>query len=215
MGEGSGRRRPDAPARHGRGKAAQRATVAGSVAAVEEHRRLAVGGRQLKAPSRGLVSRLHLRDDAGQRSIAQAIFGKGQNLGILAALSVEDLVWSQANLLKARRIEVEPRYRPEDDEAGLYGKARRDSGREEGGAGVVVEARRRSSDLVQASAVQPMIGQPLVYLLHPERQHWPARGAGMRQAGAKRGKLIDPVLVEGRGTSGHGRIDSVVPHMFL
>ncbi|GFZ91171.1 hypothetical protein GCM10019071_21560 [Sphingobium fuliginis] len=84
------------------------------MAAEKQHRRLAVAGRQLKPAGRGLVGRLHFRDHAGERSIAQAIFGKRQDVGILAALGIEDLVRAKADLLKARRIKVETRHGPED-----------------------------------------------------------------------------------------------------
>lgn len=98
------------------------------MAAEQQHRRLAVGGGKLKPAGRGLVGDLHLRDYAGERSIAKTIFGKRQDLGILAALGIENSVRPEADLLKARRIEVEARHRPENGEPRLRAKARRDPG---------------------------------------------------------------------------------------
>lgn len=62
---------------------------------------------------------------------------------------------------------------------------------------------------MQPGAVEAMVREALVQLGQPEGQSRPARGAGVRQAGAKRGKLVDLVLVEGKGTSGHGNSDSI------
>jgi hypothetical protein len=42
---------------------------------VEKHRGLPVGRSQLQAPGSGLVGGFDLGDDAGQRSVAQSIFG--------------------------------------------------------------------------------------------------------------------------------------------
>ena len=215
MGEGSGRRSTDAPARHRGGEAAQGASFAAAMAAEQQHRRLAVGSRQLKTAGRGLVGGLHLGDHAGERSIAEAIFGKRQDLSVVAALGVEDLVRAQADLLEARRIEIETRHGPKDGEARFRGEARRDPGGEQGGAGIVIEARRRGGDLMQSRAIETMIGQALVKLGQSEGQRRPTRGAGMRQACAKRGKLVDPVLIGGGVASGHGNNDSNVPYMFL
>ncbi len=186
-----------------------------AVAAEEQHRRLAVRCCQLKPAGGGLVGDFYLSDDAGERPVAKAIFGKRQNFGILATLRIENLVWAQTNLLKARRVEIESRDCPEDGEARFCGKTRGDPGGEQGGAGIIIEAGRRGRDLMQARAVKAMIGQAFVNLGQPERQRRSTRSAGMRQACAKRGKLIDPVLVEGRGTNGHGNNDSNVPYMFL
>ncbi len=215
MGEGARRRSADAPARHRRRKAAQGATVAAAVAAKEQHRRLAVGRRELKPAGRGLVGGLHLRDDAGERAVAQAIFGKRQYFRILAALRIEDLVGAKADLLKARRIKIKARHSPKDSEPRLDGEPRRDPGGKQGSAGIVGEARRRGGDLVQPRAIYAMIGQTLVHFGQPEGQSRPARTTGVGHAFAKRGKLIDPVLVEGGGISGHGNDDSNVPFMFL
>lgn len=179
------------------------------MAAVEQHRRLAVGRRQLEPTGGGLVGGFHLRDNASERSIAQAIFGKRQYIGILPALGIEDFVGAKANLLKARRIKVETRHGPEDGEPRLHAKACRDPGGEEGRACIVVEARRGGSDFMQSRAVEAMIGQTLVQLDQSEGQGWPARGPDVRQVCTKRGKLVDPVLVEGRGASGHGNNDSI------
>ena len=98
------------------------------MAAVEQHRRLAAGGRKLEPTGGGLVGGLHLGDDAGERAVAQAIFGKRQYLTILAALRIDDLVGAKADLLKARRIKIEARHCPEDGETGVRAKARRDPG---------------------------------------------------------------------------------------
>lgn len=111
------------------------------MATEQQHRRLAVGGGQLKPAGRGLVGRLYFRDHAGERSIAQPIFGKRQNLGILAALGIEDFVRAKTDLLQARRVEVKTRHGPKDGETGLRAKARCDSRSKQGGAGIVGEAR--------------------------------------------------------------------------
>ncbi len=118
------------------------------MAAEQQHRRLAVRGGQLKPAGRGLVGGLYFGDHAGERSIAQPIFGKRQNLGILAALGIEDFVRAKTDLLKTRRVEIETRHRPEDGETGLRAKARRDPGSKQGGAGIVGEAGRGGSDFM-------------------------------------------------------------------
>lgn len=179
------------------------------MAAEQQHRRLAVGGGQLKTAGRGLVGDLHFGDHAGEGSVAQPIFGKRQNLGILAALSIEDLVRAKTDLLKARRVEVKTRHGPEDGETGLRAKARRDSRSKQGGAGIVGEAGRGGSDFMQPSAVEATVREVLVQLGQPERQSRPARSAGVRQAFAKRGNVVDLVLVEGRETNRHGKNDSI------
>ncbi len=186
-----------------------------AVAAEEQHRRLAVRCCQLKPAGGGLVGDFYLSDDAGERPVAKAIFGKRQNFGILATLRIENLVGAEPNLLQARRIKVEPRHGPEDGEARFCGKTRGDPGGEQGGAGIIIEAGRRGRDLMQARAVKAMIGQALVNRGQPEGQRRPAFCASIRQLCTKHGKLIDPVLVEGRGTNGHGNNDSNVPYMFI
>ncbi len=179
------------------------------MAAVEQHRRLAVGSCQLKPAGRGLVGDLHLRDNAGERSIAKTIFGKRQDLGVLAALGIEDFIRPKADLLKARRVEIETRNGPKDGETGLDTKARRDSGCKQGGAGIVGEARRGGSDFMQPGAIEAMIREALVHFRETKGQGRSARRAGVRQACAKRGKLIDLLLVERREISGHGNNDSI------
>lgn len=181
----------------------------------KEHRRFAVGSGQLKPPRCGLIGDLHLRDHAGERSITKAVFCKRQDLCILATLGIEDIVRAKPGLLKARRIKIEARHRPEDGKTGFSSEARRDPGREEGGARIVGEARRRGGDLMQTRAIEAMIGKSFIDLRYPERQCRSPGRAGMREACAKRGKLVDPVLVEGGDASGHGNNDSTVPHMFL
>jgi hypothetical protein len=82
------------------------------MAPVEKHRRSAVGSGKLKPPRRRLIGRLYLGHHTGQRAVSQTVLGKRQNLAILAALRIKDLVGSEPHLFEARCIEVEFRQRP-------------------------------------------------------------------------------------------------------
>ncbi|MCB4860260.1 hypothetical protein K7W03_11705 [Sphingobium sp. PNB] len=62
---------------------------------------------------------------------------------------------------------------------------------------------------MQSRAIETMIREALVQLGQSEGQSRPAGGADVRQACAKRGQLIDLIMVEGGGTSRHGNNDSI------
>lgn len=107
---------------------------------VEEDGGLAVRGGELQPAGRGLIGRFHFGDYAGERAVAQAIFGKRQNLGILAALRIKYLGWTEPRLLEAGRIEIELREGPKHGEAGLGGKASGDAGHEQRRGGIIVQS---------------------------------------------------------------------------
>lgn len=127
-----------------------------------------------------MIGGLHLRDNAGERSIAQTIFGKRQDLGVLTALGIENIVRPETDLLKARRIKVEARHCPEDGKTGFRANALRDPRGGQGGAGIVGEARRRGRDFMRSRAIETLVGQTFVQLGQSESQGWPARDAGIR-----------------------------------
>ncbi|GFZ91177.1 MULTISPECIES: hypothetical protein [Sphingobium] len=68
---------------------------------------------------------------------------------------------------------------------------------------------------MQSRAIETMIREALVQLGQSEGQSRPAGGAGVRQACAERGKLIDLLMVEGKGQAGMGTTTQNVPYMFL
>lgn len=112
MGKARGRGTADPPPGHGRGRLIEWTALAGPMAAEEKHRRLPVGGGELKPARGGLIGRLHLGDDTGERAVAQPIFGERQNIGVFRRLRIEDLVRPEPHLLQAGRIEIEAGERP-------------------------------------------------------------------------------------------------------
>lgn len=153
--------------------------------AIKQHGCSTIRCRDLKAPGSGHVRFLHLGDHAGERPVAQAIFGHRQHLGILASLRVQDAIGAEPNLLKAWRVEVELGERPEHcpasvaDEPGSYAR------REERGGCVVVEASGCCRDFVQPGACQATIRETIVHRRNAERQGRRARLVGARNLGAK------------------------------
>ena len=157
------------------------------MASIEQHRRPAVGCRELEPTRRGLIRRFHLGDDAGDRAIAQRVFGHRQHVGVLAALGVKDAVGTETDLFEARRVQIEPGQRPQYGEARLAGESSRDTGGEQGCGRIGAQRGGGRRDLMKASPVEPMIGKPVIERRQPERQRRPALALGLRELCAKRG----------------------------
>ena len=156
------------------------------MAAIQQHRSPAVGCRELEPTRRGLIRGFHLGDDAGDRAIAQRIFGHCQHVGILATLRVQDTIGTQTDLFEARRVKIEPGQRPQHGEARLVGESRRDTGGEQGCGRIGAQRGAGRRDLMKASPVEPMIGKPVIERRQPERQRRPALALGLRELCAKR-----------------------------
>lgn len=158
--------------------------------AVEQHRRLAIGGGKLKPARRGLVGRLYLGDHAGERPIAQAVLGKRQHLGVLAPLRIEDAVRPKPHLFQSRRVKVEARQCPEHSRAALRREPRRDTGGEQGRSGIVAKLGGGSHNLMQPPAIEAAIREAIVNLRQAERQRRSALPSRAGQLRGERGKLF-------------------------
>ncbi len=163
---------------------------AGTVPAVEQHRGPAVAGGKLQAPCRGLVGHFDFGDHAGQRSVAQAVLGHGQDLAVLCPLRIEHFIRAEPDLFERRRIEIEARQRPEHGHPGPCCKARGDAGGEQRGCGIVAPGRAGTRDFVEGAAAQASVGEGAVDLGHPERQGRAARGLRCGDLRAQRGERV-------------------------
>lgn len=139
MWQGFGRRRADTPTGHGGGELGQGAALARLTPAIEQDRRLAVAGGELKAARGRLVGRLHLGHDASERAVAETILGHRQDVGVLRPLGIEYPIRPKPDLLQPWRVEIEPREHPQHGEAGLRCETRRDTGHEQGCRGIVAQ----------------------------------------------------------------------------
>lgn len=158
------------------------------MATVEQHRRLAVSGRQLQTPGRGLIGGFDFSNDAGERAVAQTILGKRQDFGILARLRVKHLIRPEPGLLKPRSVEIKPGHCPQNRLAWLGAKPCSDAGGKQRSRRIVVQRCRRRSKLVQALARNATVRQPVIEQRHAERQCGFSLGIRLRQLGAKRGE---------------------------
>lgn len=170
---------------------------------IEEHRRLAVGCRELEPARRGPVGRLHLGDDAGERAIAQAVFGKGEHIGILSPLCVKDAAGPKADLFETGCVQVELGERPQHREVRLVGEPRRDACGEQGRRGVIRQRRCGRRNLVETSTVESLIDKPLIERFQAERQHRSTLTSGERELCAKRSELVGAVPIGRHGLGGH------------
>ena len=157
------------------------------MAAIQQDRCPAIGGRELEAPRRGLVGGLDLRDHAGKRAVVQGILGHRQYLGVLATLRVKDAIRAEAHLLESRGVEIKSRERPQDVEAGLCCEPRRNPCREQRRSGIIVQRCGRASNFVETGPVEALASKPAIKRFDPERQYRPALALGQRKLRTKRG----------------------------
>lgn len=166
--------------------------------AIEQHRRAAFGGGKLQAAGGGLVGRLHFGDDAGERAVAQAVLGEREHLAVLAPLGIEDALGTKPDLLEAGRVKIEPGQRPQNG-GPRASETGGDACDEQRRGGIIAQSGRDCGDFVQPCPVEPMIGEAFIERVEPECEDRAARRLGMRDLGAKRGKLL------GAGPIGRGR----------
>ena len=149
--------------------------------AVKQHRRLAVGSRQLQPPRRCLVGGFYLSDNAGKRAIAQRILRHGEHRAVARALRIENLIWAKSHLFKAWCIKIEPGEGPEGGEIRLAGEARGYASDEQRRCRIIAERRASRGDLVQCRAIQPAIGKAIIKRGDAKRQGWATLATRLRQ----------------------------------
>lgn len=132
------------------------------MAAIEQHRSLAVGCGQLETSGGGLIGRLHFGNDTGQCPIAQAVLGHCQHLGILAALRVENPLGAEPDLFKSRRVKIEARECPQYCEPGFGGEACSDPGDKQSRRRIIAQFRRSGCDLMKTGPIKPIVSEPVV-----------------------------------------------------
>lgn len=137
--------------------------------AIQETGGSAVGGGQLQPPARGHVGALDLADHRSDAAMTQRILHRGKDLAVLARLDEQDGARTEARLLEARRIQVEPADRPQHD-AIRTRKPRRRAGGKQGRGSDIGQSWRGWCDLVQPIARQPAISEMPINRLHLERQ---------------------------------------------
>ncbi len=164
------RRAADAPARAGGRRLFQRVARGAHPAAQKQHRRVPVGGGQLKAPHRGLVGVLHFGNDSGKAAVAQAILRERKRHHLVPAFAIEQFVGRKPGLLEPGRVKIEPGQRPGDAGIRIGGKPGRCPCHEQGRGSVVAQRRRGGRDFVQATTVKAATAEPGIDRLNPERQ---------------------------------------------
>jgi hypothetical protein len=173
------------------------------VTAIQEKGGLAVRRRQLEPAGGGHISCLDLGDHAGERTVPERVLGHGEDVHVLATLRVEELSRAQADLFKARRVEIERCDRPEYVEAGLVGETGGYSRREKGRRCVIVQACRGGGNFMEGARIETMVSKPIVDRSEAEAERRPARLARGRQLGAKRGEHLGRRPRQGGWLCGH------------
>lgn len=158
-----------------------------AVTAIQKQWRPPIRRRELQPPRCRLVGALHLRDDAGHRSVAQCILRERKDVSVLASLSKQNAFRPKSHLLEARRIKVEPRQRPDYIRSWFSSEARGCSRHEQRSRGVVTQCSACGGKLVERGAVETTVRQTVIKLRNTERQHRAAM-TGLRQLGTQRGQ---------------------------
>lgn len=157
------------------------------MAAIEQHWRSTIRRGKLEASRRGLISGLHLGDDARERPVTQGVLGHRQDFSILASLRKKQRVRTKPDLLEAGRVEIEAGQCPERMHAGLRSEPRGNPGYEQGRGGVVAEPGGGGRDLVQAGTVEAAVSEPVVERGDAESERRTAPFPRARELGTKRG----------------------------